>query len=378
MTSSFMFRNKMLRFLLILSLCISMTVPALAYEGTTLYNGCSGEEVRVMQQALIDLGYLEGKADGKFGDKTEEAVRAFQRKNGLTPDGLAGKDTRSLLESARNGSSKAATGNAAKPSAYNEGTLYNGCGGEEVRAMQQELIDLGYLEGKADGKFGNKTEKAVKDFQRKNGLTVDGLAGKKTRSVLDLVYKRKNSPKEMTAAQIQVYDEREGIDWTPKENKARQILNAEGHSTDGLNYIEHSFAPKGGSALPFDYYSLSFYKSKETSVYDCTYAVHLDPNGKLVLMDTEDFGGKKLTHIDDPVAGDVNNDLMNKAKEEIKRFLKRYGYSSLVKKVSKLKVSQISVSNDNEDIYYTFSEAFMIRVRVAPTLRIDYFCYNGQ
>ena len=86
----------------------------------------------------------------------------------------------------------------------------------------------------------------------------------------------------------------------------------------------------------------------------------------------------QLTHIDDPVAGDVNNDLMNKAKEEIKRFLKRYGYSSLVKKVSKLKVSQISVSNDNEDIYYTFSEAFMIRVRVAPTLRIDYFCYNGQ
>ena len=378
MTNSFMFRNKMLRFLLILSLCISMTVPALAYEGTTLYNGCSGEEVRVMQQALIDLGYLEGKADGKFGDKTEEAVRAFQRKNGLTPDGLAGKDTRSLLESARNGSSKAATGNAAKPSAYNEETLYNGCSGEEVRAMQQELIDLGYLEGKADGKFGNKTEKAVKNFQRKNGLTPDGLAGKKTRSVLELAYKRKNSPREMTAAQIQVYDEWEGVDWASKENKARQILNAEGHSTDGLNYIEHSYAPKGGSGLPYDYYSLCFYKSKDTSVYDWMHAVHLDPNGKLVQMDTENIGGKKLTHLDDPTAGDVNNDLMNKAKEEIKRFLKRYGYSSLVKKVNKLKVSQISVSNDNEDIYYTFSEAFMIRVRVVPTLRIDYFCYNGQ
>ena len=57
--------------------------PALAYEASTLYNGCSGEEVRQLQQALIDLGFLKGTADGIFGSKTEDAVRAFQKKSKL-------------------------------------------------------------------------------------------------------------------------------------------------------------------------------------------------------------------------------------------------------------------------------------------------------
>ena len=43
------------------------------------------------------------------------------------------------------------------------------------------------------------------------------------------------------------------------------------------------------------------------------------------------------------------------------------------KKVSKLEISQISVSNDNVDTYYTLSGPFMIRLRVAPSVRVDYF-----
>ena len=113
MINRFVLRNRMLVFLLIFALCVSMTVPALAYDPATLRCGCSGEEVKAMQQALIDLGYLEGKADGIFGNKTEKAVRNFQRKNGLTADGLAGKKTLSVLESARNGNSGAAAAPAA-------------------------------------------------------------------------------------------------------------------------------------------------------------------------------------------------------------------------------------------------------------------------
>lgn len=54
--------------------------------------------------------------------------------------------------------------------------------GTDVKLLQQTLIDLGYDIGKcgADGKFGEKTENAVKKFQKKNGLTVDGIVGKKT------------------------------------------------------------------------------------------------------------------------------------------------------------------------------------------------------
>ena len=260
--------------------------------------------------------------------------------------------------------------------AYDVSTLYNGCSGEEVRAMQQALIELGYLEGNADGKFGNQTEKAVRTFQRKNGLDPDGLAGKKTRSLLEMEQKRKNAPIEQTAEEVQVYDEREGIDWAPFEQKARQVLQSEGHSIDGLNYIAHAYTPKGRSALSYDSYSLSFYKSKETSVFDWKYAVDLDPKGKLVQMCADEFSGGKRTHIDDPTANDVDKELLNKAKEEIKRFLKRYGYSSLVKKVSKLEVSQIGFSNGKEETYYTFSGSFMIRLQVAPTLRVDYFVYH--
>ena len=374
MTRSFMFRNRLLAFLLILILSVSIIAPALAYDDGTLFNGCSGEEVKAMQQALIDLGYLEGKADGKFGDKTEEAVKAFQRKNGLTSDGLAGKKTRSMLETARKGSnSTPVTGKAAKAPVYSEGTLFNGCSGEEVRVMQEALIELGYLEGKADGKFGNQTEKAVRTFQRKNGLTSDGLAGKKTRSLLEREQKRKNAPLDSTAEEAQAYVEREGIDWAPFENRARQVLQQEGHSTDGLNYITHFFAPKGGSALRYDSYSLCFYRSKDSHQFDWKYAVDFDPNGKLVHLCADDAGGKKLIHEDDPTADDVDKDLMNRAKEEIKSFLKRHGYSSLVKKVSKLEIRQISVSNDNVDTYYTLGGPFMIRLRVAPSVRVDYF-----
>ena len=53
---------------------------ALAYESSTLFNGSRGEDVRELQQALIDLGFLKGTADGVFGNKTENAVRNFQKK----------------------------------------------------------------------------------------------------------------------------------------------------------------------------------------------------------------------------------------------------------------------------------------------------------
>ena len=404
MINRFVSRNRLLVSLLILVLCVSMTVPALAYDPSTLYNGCSGEEVRAMQQALIDLGYLDGKADGVFGNKTEKAVRRFQYKNGMTADGLAGRKTLSALASAKGGNSapagEAVTAAPAQAQAsaqaqtqvpaptqapaqkYKATTLYNGCSGEEVRAMQQALIDLGFFQGEADGSFGDQTEAAVKAFQRANGLKADGLAGSKTRTVLNSAQKRKSAPAtegtapaQMTAAESQVIDETVGIDWAPLEQKARQILQAEGHSTEGLNYITHFYAPKGNSGLAYDYYRVSFYKSRETSVYEWTYVVDFDPNGKLVSLWADPRGGKR-EHKNEPKAGDVDKDLLAKAKDEIKAYLNRYGYSSLAKKISKLKVTQISFSEDKTETFYTFSGPFIIRVRVAPSVRVDYFNDN--
>lgn len=61
--------------------------------------------------------------------------------------------------------------------------------GENVRKMQQKLKALGYLDGKVDGQYGQQTRKAVAQFQKNNGLDVDGVAG---RSTLTMLYEGKN------------------------------------------------------------------------------------------------------------------------------------------------------------------------------------------
>lgn len=63
-------------------------------------------------------------------------------------------------------------------------TLEEGDRGENVKAMQERLIELGYLEGTADGAFGTKTKGAVMRFQSNHGLARDGVAGKRTLTVL--------------------------------------------------------------------------------------------------------------------------------------------------------------------------------------------------
>lgn len=65
-----------------------------------LRRGSKGSEVTKLQQALNDLGYDCGAADGIFGAKTAAAVRAFQADNGLAVDGIAGKATQEALYAA--------------------------------------------------------------------------------------------------------------------------------------------------------------------------------------------------------------------------------------------------------------------------------------
>ena len=72
----------------ILVLCLSsVTVFSLSKFGS------QSEEVRQIQTKLKNWGYYEGQIDGIFGSETKKAVIAFQKKNGLTADGIAGKNT---------------------------------------------------------------------------------------------------------------------------------------------------------------------------------------------------------------------------------------------------------------------------------------------
>lgn len=65
-------------------------------------------------------------------------------------------------------------------------TLRSGSRGDEVRTVQSKLKRWGYYDGSVDGIFGPLTEKAVKKFQKNNGLTADGIVGAKTAAALGM------------------------------------------------------------------------------------------------------------------------------------------------------------------------------------------------
>lgn len=64
--------------------------------------------------------------------------------------------------------------------------LKQGSRGADVKTMQQKLKNWGYYKGSVDGIFGSQTKEAVKYFQRRNGLVVDGIVGNKTLSALGM------------------------------------------------------------------------------------------------------------------------------------------------------------------------------------------------
>jgi N-acetylmuramoyl-L-alanine amidase len=70
---------------------------------------------------------------------------------------------------------------SADAAAYKRGST-----GDTVKEIQQKLSNWGYYSGSVDGIYGSKTEEAVKYFQRKNGLTVDGICGTSTLAALGI------------------------------------------------------------------------------------------------------------------------------------------------------------------------------------------------
>ena len=80
-----------------ITLALMLLLPGAARAAVVLEVGSSGADVKKVQQKLIDWGYLHGTADGKYGAKTQAAVQAFQRKNGLSADGRVGARTAAAM-----------------------------------------------------------------------------------------------------------------------------------------------------------------------------------------------------------------------------------------------------------------------------------------
>ena len=80
-------------FLLVLMLFVSCVALPEAASARTMKKGSRGSDVKTLQTALKDQGFYNGKIDGIYGRKTVNAVKAYQRKNGLKADGVAGPKT---------------------------------------------------------------------------------------------------------------------------------------------------------------------------------------------------------------------------------------------------------------------------------------------
>lgn len=139
--------------------------------------GDRGPAVTEIRTILIGLDLLEASDPAKtdeFGPETEHAVRNFQQSRGLSVDGQVGAETWRALDAAR----------------WRLGarTLYQAIPdpliGEDVRALQERLLEMGYDVGRADGIYGPRTARAVAQFQREVGLPPDGACGPQTMNAL--------------------------------------------------------------------------------------------------------------------------------------------------------------------------------------------------
>ncbi|MHC1558253.1 N-acetylmuramoyl-L-alanine amidase [Actinomycetospora sp. C-140] len=137
-----------------------------------LSRGDAGPPVAEVRAALEEMGILEptGPGPALFDELLEQAVRIFQQHRGLITDGIVGPATYRALRDARwSLGDRMLLLNTQQPLT-----------GDDVFALQERLLELGYDSGRADGVFGRQTEQALRSFQRDYGMSPDGMCGPRT------------------------------------------------------------------------------------------------------------------------------------------------------------------------------------------------------
>ena len=160
--------------------CVCATASAQSYR-----LGDEADEIATIQTALKQLKLYSAGITGHYGEKTETAVKKFQKKYALEDNGVVDEATRAALYEAAGitytaGSSSSGTSSSSSSVSSAGTTLRYDMRGDAVLKLQQDLNKLGYYSGTISGHFGSKTEAAVMSFQKANGLSADGIAGSKT------------------------------------------------------------------------------------------------------------------------------------------------------------------------------------------------------
>ncbi|MQR95818.1 N-acetylmuramoyl-L-alanine amidase [Fictibacillus phosphorivorans] len=160
--------------------------PTPGTSNTVLKNGSTGQRVLDLQNKLKRAGYTL-LADGIYGPNTEKAVRAFQNKYKLAVDGVAGPNTIEKLDAVLKPSTKPTKPVAPIPSNSN-GSAVVPYPGYVIKRGTTDRANVSRIQRAlniaADGNFGPQTESAVKAYQKRKGLTVDGIVGQATWNTL--------------------------------------------------------------------------------------------------------------------------------------------------------------------------------------------------
>lgn len=149
----------------------ALPVLLLALVLPTSADAMGSSSVAALQVALRIKGLYGATIDGIRGPATARAVRRFQRRAGLAVDGIAGPRTRRAL------------GRYGRPN-LGRRALRVGVVGWDVSQLQFLLAWHGFPSGAFDGAFGERTRRAVEQFQRYARLAVDGIVGPASIAVL--------------------------------------------------------------------------------------------------------------------------------------------------------------------------------------------------
>lgn len=135
--------------------------------------GDKGPMVTRLQKDLLAAGEKLPRfgADGHFGDETKDAVKSLQRKAGIAVDGIVGPNTRDAIEKRKNKPKRAIV-------PYPGVLIKKGSRGKNVERIQRTVGST------PDGIYGKNTKAAVKAYQRRHGLSVDGIVGPDTWAVM--------------------------------------------------------------------------------------------------------------------------------------------------------------------------------------------------
>jgi len=145
-----------------------------------LQRGDRGSNVTVLQKMLHDLNYTI-TVDGIFGSETENAIKAFQQKNGLLETGIVTPELLGMIQE------EVSLPNVPVKKFTSGAYLKKGDSGSAVVSIQKALNAAGANPAvDKDGVFGNDTLKAVKVFQQKKNLQADGIVGPETFAALGI------------------------------------------------------------------------------------------------------------------------------------------------------------------------------------------------